>query len=156
MSNTDSISREQFYKFLFSRSATELDAIIEHAIEFRSKSKKIRKSAMREALETDPQSKKLECITESYLKSDGSIYVSAAVPSTSTSEAAFSTDLSEEDCFKPALKKHLNDVIHYDSKWVRKHMNDERAKDNMNQSLHRKWTEFDVSLVFLTTFFSQN
>lgn len=144
ISNNEQISTRQFYKYLFSRSAAELDEIIDHAIEFRRKSNKVRKSSMREALTSDPFSrgggKKLECITESFVKSDGSIYVSASVPVTNTSEADCSSDLNEEGSLRPVLKKHLREGVHYEPNYVR-----DRMKDKMNQSLHRKWTEFDVS-----------
>lgn len=142
ISNNEQISTRQFYKHLFSRSAAELDAIIDHAIEFRRKSHKVRKSSMREALTSDPFSrdggKKLECITESFVRSDGSIYVSASVPVTHTSDADCSSDLSEEASFRPVLRKQLYEGIHYDPKRTRNH------KEKVDLSLHRKWTEFDV------------
>jgi len=145
ISNNEQIRNRQFYKHLFSRSAAELDEIIDHAIEFRRKSNKVRKSSMREALTSDPFSrdggKKLECITESFVRSDGSIYVLASVPVTNTSEADCSSDLSEEASFRPVLRKHLCEGVHYDPNYVRSHTS---GRDK-NQSLHRKWTEFDVS-----------
>ena len=147
--NNDQISTKQFYKHLFSRSAAELDAIIDHAIEFRRKSHKVRKSSMQEALTSDPSSlnhcKRLECITESFVRGDGSIYVSASIPVTNTSEADCSSDLSDDASFKPVLKKNLHEGIHNDANWVKSDMK-RHDKEKKDLSLHRKWTEFDVSV----------